>query len=92
MKKIVFLLTVCLTACTVSKQITGPDGETLHHVNCSGTMLSWADCYEKAGELCPHGYEVQNVIGQNAGSTASFNQFGFYSSPIITREIFITCK
>lgn len=92
MKKIVLLSFLLLSACTTSKTVTGPNGEILHHVNCSGSVLTWADCYEKAGKLCPQGYTVENVVGQNYGTTATFNRFGFYASPIISRELFIICK
>lgn len=93
MRKIAFpFLFLFLSACAISKTVTGPDGKELHHVNCSGSMIDWADCYEKAGKLCPHGYIVQNMIGQNPGTTATFNQFGFFAGPILIRELFVTCN
>ncbi len=93
MKKTAFLfLFMFLSGCATSKTLMAPDGGEFHHINCSGTMMTWAECYEKAGKLCPHGYTVQNIIGQNQGSTATFNQFGFFSSPVVMRELFITCN
>lgn len=92
MQKTAFLfLFLLLSACAVSKNVTGPNGEELIHINCSGIMMTWAECYEKAGKLCPQGYTIQNMIGQNQGTTATFNQFGFFSSPVLMREFFITC-
>lgn len=92
MKKIFVLFCLLLSACAMSKTITGPNGEIMHHVSCSGSVLTWADCYEKAGKLCPQGYAVENAVGQDHGTTATFNQFGFYAGPIITRELLIICK
>lgn len=93
MRKTAFLfLFLFLSACAMSKTMTGPDGEELIHINCSGTVIDWSDCYEKAGNLCPHGYTVQNMIGQNQGTTATFNQFGFFAGPILIRELFVTCN
>lgn len=44
---------------------TGPEGGQAYSMRCSGMGRDWDDCYRKAGELCPNGYDV---IGQQSGA------------------------
>lgn len=58
------LAIVGLTGCIASTQVrnfTGPDGKPAVSIRC-GEM---SDCYQKAIELCPAGY---NIIGSTSGT------------------------
>jgi hypothetical protein len=46
--------------------VTGPDGKQAYALQCSGVGRSLEACYEKAGYLCPWGYDV--VEGPSGGS------------------------
>jgi hypothetical protein len=46
----------------------GPDGRQAYVMRCSGMGRSLADCYQKAGELCPAGYDV---VGGQSGSVGA---------------------
>ena len=41
----------------------GPSGNQAYSMKCSGMGRDWADCLQKAGELCPVGY---SIVGQNS--------------------------
>lgn len=90
-------LLVCIAAscagCAVSKQITGPNGEVLHSIDCSGAYANMGMCLEKAGKICgAGGYEVLMGGASNHGTSATMGQYGFFATPIISREIIIRCK
>ena len=62
---IVLLSTVMLGACATSKEVYTTDGTRGFSINCSGSMLNWDSCYERAVELCSaSGYEVLEKIGE----------------------------
>jgi hypothetical protein len=44
------ILVLILSACATSNEIYTADGERAHTIDCSG-ILTWGDCYEKAGEI-----------------------------------------
>jgi len=52
------LLAATLTACATSKSTSMPSGAAGFVVSCDGTVLSFGNCYSKAGELCPAGYAI----------------------------------
>jgi hypothetical protein len=56
--RIVFivLFAVCmLTACTTAKPLMAPSGAQGYKVWCEIT----SQCYEKAAQMCPHGYTIE---------------------------------
>jgi len=66
------LLTVFLTlavscAAVEPSQFVGPNGKTAYSMLCSGMGRTLDDCYKKAGELCPKGYEI---IDRSTGTVA----------------------
>ena len=48
---LVTTLVLALAGCTSAKQITTPDGRQGYTVGCSGSVLSWEDCFERADEI-----------------------------------------
>jgi hypothetical protein len=63
---IILLSTVALSACATSKEVYTSDGTRGYSINCSGSMLNWDSCYERAGEICStEGYEVLEKTGED---------------------------
>ena len=59
--KIMIMIASCLfllSACASATMISTPSGKPGYSINCSGTAVSVSKCYEKAGEVCPYGYNV----------------------------------
>ncbi len=40
------------------ERFSGPNGGVAYHMKCSGMGRTLGDCYKKAGELCPQGYQL----------------------------------
>ncbi len=93
MRLILCLLSLFLiTSCATSKSMIGPNGEIVHMLNCSGTALTWSNCYEKASQICgTSGYLIYGSAGDTS-TMMTANQFGAVATPIITREMMIQCK
>lgn len=86
-------LILLTSGCATSKQISGPNGEVLHSIDCSGYYNNIGTCLEKAGKICgSRGYDI--IIGgaENHGTGMSAGQFGLFASPMVSREIIIRCK
>jgi hypothetical protein len=45
-----------LAGCVQVSEVKGPDGQTALALKCGNAT----DCYKKAGELCPDGYDFVN--------------------------------
>ena len=57
-----------LLGCAVPvTMITGPDGHPAYSMKCSGLGRDRQACLAKAGEICPHGYNVVDDDRQLAG-------------------------
>jgi hypothetical protein len=93
---------LALGACTTSHSITLADGSQGQRISCDGAMLNMADCYQKAGEVCPRGYDTMVANGEAipfAVSSGSFagNRYaasgGFTSTAgsIVTRSLIVRC-
>lgn len=86
------LLVLSLAGCAMSRQTVMPDGSRGLSINCSGAAMSWNQCYEKAGDKCPHGYNIVRQDGD--GGNASFGAgAGWVASGVSnTRTLLVTCK
>ncbi len=62
---IIFLIFGCASVNPIP--FKGPNSKDAYSMKCSGFGRSWEDCFVKAGELCPAGY---NVISQTSGTLA----------------------
>ena len=63
MRKIVFIFPVLLAACAIdSKPFNGPNARQAYSMNCSGFGRTLSRCYKKAGELCPGGYNIVDLL------------------------------
>ena len=89
---IILLSTVALSACASSKEVYTSDGTRGYSINCSGSMLNWDSCYERAGEICStEGYEVLEKTGEE-GLTVPGNSSSLQRGSIIHRSMVIQCN
>ena len=52
---------VALSGCAVTAtQIYGRDGLPYQYVECRGLWRTLEDCYQKASQVCPSGYRIDN--------------------------------
>jgi hypothetical protein len=91
-----FFLGTLLSACATSRQIIGPSGAPAHAIRCGAAALS--ACYEKAGEICPSGYNIltsdgARYLGQLGNASVSGGYGSATSVPMITpNSLLVECK
>lgn len=83
---------LALSSCAVSKSVVMPSGQHGYTVNCSGAALSWAACYQKAGQDCPQGYDVADKSDEHGGPVVAANRYGLFGAPVMDRTMLIQCK
>lgn len=63
MKKIFLLFVLFCSACVTSVPLyTDSNGATVYDATCNGGLRSLGDCYRKANEDCPNGFEVKDSV------------------------------
>lgn len=67
------VLTVGCTAEIKPNSMLGPNGKTAYSMQCSGMGRSLEACYQKAGELCPKGYQVVDQANRTVAITNAVN-------------------
>jgi hypothetical protein len=80
-------LTACvlMTACaSTSDSFKGPNGHPAYVVRCGSAVLD--ACYQKAGELCPNGY---NPIDRDGGAVIMPIGKSYVRGP---NQLMIECK
>ena len=84
------LTVACLVAaCASAEQVRGPDGTmNWYSIDC---RRSQSYCEEKAGEVCPQGYDVANSSG-HTGTFVQVTQFGGTATPTYNGHLMIRCK
>jgi len=87
-----YLIALFVSGCATASKTYLPSGEEGYNITCSGTALTWGNCYEKAGELCgSRGYDVI-VRSDDKGAAVVANQYGLYGGSTIQRNMLIKCK
>ena len=86
------LLAAMLTGCTSAKPIVLPNGSTGQMIECDGTANSMASCIEKAGEICPKGYTVQDSDEQRGVMSLPTSTGGFNAVATANRYLIVSCK
>lgn len=74
-------------SCASTTRTIMPTGEVGYSISCDGSMVGMNVCFEKAGELCPTGYNIHNQ-NQSSGWMAN----GFATGSISTKGILVSCK
>ena len=91
-KYLVATLVLALAGCTSAKPLTTPDGRQGYTVECSGTVLTWDDWFERAEELCKgRNYDVYTRPGEESPLIAAEPQH-LRDNPTTTRSMVIACK
>jgi hypothetical protein len=67
--------------------IKGPNGRDGYTMRCSGAGRTLEACYQKAGEVCPRGY---NVVSQDASTVAFGSGGNLYAAP--QRNLTVECR
>ena len=81
-------LCVFSSGCASAVPVNGPDGtQGWFAIECS---RSQAVCYQKAGEICPGGYNTVESHG-NTGMVMSVNNYGGYAVTTYRGEMLIKC-
>jgi hypothetical protein len=89
---LVTTLVLALAGCTAAKPITTPDGRQGYTVECSGSVLSWEDCFARADDLCRgRNYDVFTRAGEEGALMAAEPQ-QLHDSPTTTRRMVIVCQ
>jgi hypothetical protein len=83
---------VVLSGCAVSHQTVMPDGRKGLSINCSGSAMSWNQCYEKAGDQCPNGYDIISKDGDGGDAMAGGGNGLWAAGSANTRSLMVTCK
>ena len=89
---LVALLGLALAGCTSAKPITTPDGRQGYTVECSGSVLTWEDCFEQADLFCTgQSYYVYTRLSEASPLIASEPQ-DLRANPTTNRRMVIVCK
>ena len=89
---LVATLVFALASCTAAKPITTPDGRQGYTVGCSGSVLSWEDCFERAAEICEgRSYDVFTRVGEEGALVAAEPQH-LHDRTTPNRSMVIACK
>lgn len=86
------VLALFLGGCAFASETYTPNGQKGYSVTCSGAAASWANCFEKAGELCgSKGYDVLDR-GGDSGFVAGGGGSSFFAGSTYSRAMLIRCK
>lgn len=89
---IAILVAVGLTGCAAAHKTVMPDGRAGLSINCSGAAMSWNQCYEKAGDKCPNGYDIISKDGDGGNGMAGGSGRGFFGASGSSRAMMVACK
>ena len=59
-------------ACTTAREMAVPGSAEGYMIGCGGIQHTMADCYAKAAETCPGGYDI---VGATAESVPIINPY-----------------
>jgi hypothetical protein len=84
------IVALLVASCGASaKQVNGPDGSGVwYSITCRRTR---ANCIEKAGEVCPNGYETENSSEQK-GIDVDVNAMYANASTTYDGQMLVKCR
>jgi hypothetical protein len=80
-----------LTGCVSATPTTLPDGTAGQIIRCNGRYSSIADCYQKAGETCPAGYDIVGGAAE-AQPFAVASGGTFAAGATASRSMLVHCR
>ncbi len=85
---LLFICTLLLSSCATINpvSITGPSGKQGFSMDC---VTSTPNCFSKAGELCPNGYDI---IDHSTTSSIVVPHYGAYPMNVTRESLTIECK
>lgn len=90
MKPVILLLAGLISASCISNprtEFTGPNGKLIAAVSCNGWFQTADDCRQRAGDLCPEGYEPITLA---SGTDAVSKRGGLGDTP--SQRLIIACR
>jgi len=89
MRPALFAISLTLVSCAGIEphKFVGPNGNTAYSMRCSGMGRTLGACYEKAGEICPGGY---NIVDRSAGTVGMPTGGGTLIAP--RESLAVECK
>ena len=75
-----------------AKSVIGPGGKEVHYIRCGGIQDSFADCLEKAAEICDsRGYDIIDSKDRTSPNVTIVDN-RVYAGQRYERSLFIQCK
>jgi hypothetical protein len=84
------LVAPSLTGCVTARPLTLPGGQQGQVISCPGMVRSMADCYEKAGEACPAGYDIIDASGESHPMVVA-NGGSLFAGSMVNRSLMVRC-
>jgi hypothetical protein len=84
---------ILISGCATSKQTIGPSGRPVFSIACGALVMY--KCLEKAGEVCPRGYEVISGDGSRylgKVTTGGISSSGMSTPYVTPNTLLIECK
>jgi len=78
------------SGCVTARPLTLPSGAQGEVILCNGMARSIADCYEKAGEACPSGYDVVDASGE-AHPLIMATSSSLVGGSVVHRPLMVQC-
>lgn len=83
-------LVLALSGCATS---TSMGGRT-HMVECNGAMQPMANCFKKAAQICPRGFDMAPVEYSGGMAGGAFDPYGSMSTSLggVHKSIIVECR
>ena len=86
------LATVSACASHPAAPAASPPGtQAAYSIDCSGSGLTWDDCYKKAQRACDGGYDVVSRSADTADGVKQ-DRYNTYGSNQVYRTLVVTCR
>jgi hypothetical protein len=80
-----------LAGCISASPTILPDGTRGYAIRCNGTARDIQDCYMRAGEMCPGGYDVVNAASESRPFVVA-SPSGLIGGAGQNRSILVGCR
>jgi hypothetical protein len=87
---LILIIAAVLAGCVTARPLTLPNGAHGEVIRCNGMARSMADCYEKAGEACPKGYDIVDENGE-AHPLVMANSNAIVGGSVVHRSLMVQC-